>query len=449
VHILDIRHYNKQLKKRMAYSVCKKTGIGLIKFNNPPVNSLGHTLRVAISAGIDMAKKDKVPAFVLVGDGKNFSAGADIAEFATGGHTLKPSLNEMIHVMDTCPIPIVAGIDGVALGGGLETALGAHWRIAGKSAKLGLPEVHLGILPGAGGTQRLPRLTGVAAATDIIISGRHFGANEALKLGVVDEITTDPILDAAINFAVSDKVKNTPVQDRRVSQRKVPGDVNDKLFEDLMAKVKASARGHLAPLAIVEAIRFCANAKTFEEGLEKEKELVTNLFGGSQSKALQYFFFSERKVGNPPAGVVQSIGTAAVIGGGTMGAGIAMCLAQAKVPTILLESSVEKSQDAMKRIEKTYKSSSAYKSGKQTDADIAGIMSHIKPMVDESYKCLADSDIVIEAVFENLELKKMIFSKLDKVCKPSAILASNTSYLDIDQIGNATSRPQNVVGTRT
>jgi 3-hydroxyacyl-CoA dehydrogenase len=430
------------------YSLCPRTGLALIKLSNPPVNSLGHGVRLGIARGIEQAHKDKVSAIVLTGEGKNFSAGADIAEFATGGYAKTPSLVEVIDIMETSTIPIVAGIDGVCLGGGMETALGAHWRVAGASAKLGLPEVHLGLLPGAGGTQRMPRLTGAAAAVDLIVSGRQIGAKEALKLGIVDHTTGDPIVDATIAFATSEAVKATPVEKRRISSRHVPGDISDELFEKLKSQVTAASRGFIAPSGIVEAIRWSAHAATFKEGMEKEKELFAKLFEGSQSKALQYFFFSERKATAPPKGDILPIQSAGVIGGGTMGAGIAMCLAQAGVATTLVESTDAKAQEAMKRIEKTYKSSSAYKSGKQTDADISAIMSKITPSGDDSFKSLGAADIVIEAIFENMDLKKQIFAKLDRVCKPGAILATNTSYLDIDEIGGATKRPQNVIGTR-
>lgn len=434
----------------MAYSICKRTGLALIKLNNPPVNGLGHSLRIGIARGLDSALKDKCPAVVISGEAANFSAGADIAEFSSGGHLKSPSLNEVISLMDGYPLPIVAGIDGACLGGGMELALGCHWRVAGPKTKMGLPEVHLGLLPGAGGTQRLPRIVGVPKAVDLIVSGRHVSPKEAFALGIVDHIATGPghVIESAIDFAVSTSVTSTPVEDRRVSGRTVPGDTSDALFEKLRSDVQAAARGFVAPLSILEAIRWSAHASSFKEGMQKEGQGFAQLSAGSQARALQYFFFSERKATAPPSngGEIKPVKSAGVIGGGTMGAGIAMCLAQANIPTTLVETTDQKAREATLRIEKTYKSSSAYKSGKQTDADVAAIMKNITTVGDD-FTRLKDADIVIEAVFENMAIKKDIFSKLDKVCKPDTILASNTSYLDIDEIGQSTSRPANVVGT--
>lgn len=400
--------------------------------------------------GLDQARRDRSQGIVIYGDGKNFSAGADISEFSKGKHLISPGLNEVIASLDDYEKPIIACINGVALGGGLEVALSCHWRLGSPASLVGLPEVHLGILPGAGGTQRLPRLIGVEKALEIMISGRNVGASEALRLGILDELTPpinshDELLDAAEKFFQSEKVQNTPISSRKISSRQLTG-IPASTMDTLENGVISSSRGFLAPLNIAKAVRAAVESSTFDEGLNTERKLFQELSSTSQARALQYQFFSERQVSTPPSATTnQKIASVGVIGGGTMGAGISMCFAEAKLPTILVETSIENMNAARSRIEKTYKSSSAYKSGKINDEHVNQLLNTITFSADMN--SLSTVDVVVEAVFENMEVKKGIFQQLEKICKPSAILATNTSYLDIDEIGSVTTRPSQVIGT--
>ena len=394
---------------------------------------------------------------MLLGSGKTFPAGADISEFARGTFASPPDLNTVLKYMDSYNKPLVACIHGTALGGGLETALACHWRIGASTAKVGLPEVHLGILPGAGGTQRFPRIVGFQRAVDIITSGRMIKAQEALKLGILDYVfetknepaVADDILATAVDFSSSPLVLNTKLDERRVSARKA-APVSEDQYNQCISDVRKSSRGFIAPETIVKAIRASYDAPDFETGMRSEKDLFQELMAGSQAKALQYFFFAERRVGKIP-GIpediklkpVKSVG---VIGGGTMGAGIAMSFIESKIPVTLVETTPELAAAAVSRIEKTYKLSSAYKKGTLTDSAVAQHVSKITPATD--YSSLGGADLVIEAAFENMPLKKQIFTELNKACKPGAILATNTSYLSIDEIASCTDRAGDIVGMR-
>ena len=316
----------------------RKGGAALIQLVNPPVNGLSHKVRSALMQDLDRAVQDKAPAVVLMGAGNHFSAGADIAEFARGGHRTSPALTEVVERLDAYGTPLVAAIHGTALGGGLETALACHWRMASSNATLGLPEVKLGLLPGAGGTQRLPRLTGVAAAVELMSTGRTLTAQDALKLGIVDRVVSgggggggggglsEALADAAVAFALSEEVQGTPLAQRRVSQRPVQGDTSEELFRTLLDGLKKSAKGAAAPLAIFKAVQAAAVFRSFPDGMKKEKELFEELAKGPQAKALQYFFFSERRVAAVPEDVLQRqpraatpvapTKSAAVVGGG-------------------------------------------------------------------------------------------------------------------------------------
>ena len=311
----------------------RKGGAVLIQMTNAPVNGLSHKVRLALMQDLERAVSEKAPAVVLMGSGNHFSAGADIAEFARGGHRTSPSLTDVIDYMDSYSTPLVAGIHGTALGGGLETALACHWRVANDSAIVGLPEVKLGILPGAGGTQRLPRLTGVAAAVDIMTSGRMISPQEALSMGILDKLIAsaknqEALADAVVDFALSDTVQSTPIAQRRLSQLPVKGNDNgEEAFRILYDSVKKSAKGAVAPLSILKAVQAAATYQSFPEGLKREKEIFEELVKGPQSKALQYFFFSERRVSTLPADVLANqpsaavpppavVAKAAVVGGG-------------------------------------------------------------------------------------------------------------------------------------
>lgn len=406
---------------------------------------------------LDQADKENVDSVVLTGEGRAFSAGADIKEFAQNLHLKQPSLNDVIRRLDEFPKPVVAHVNGLALGGGLETALACHYRFASPLAAAGLPEVHLGILPGAGGTQRLPRLISVDAAVQIMTSGRTLSATEAYKYGIFDKIaptafTSDEhMAQGVIDFIRTEKVLETPLHLRRISQQSVKGDVSVEALATLKKSVLKSARGADAPLNIYRAVVEGAIPLQFDAGLKREGELFQELAMGHQAKALQYFFFTERSVNASPKSQSQSppptVSNVGVIGGGTMGAGIAMALMNAEIPVTLVESSDELAAKAIDRIRSTYKASSAYKTGKLTDDALRAKLQFITPAAN--LQALAASDMVIEAVFENMAVKKDIFAQLDKICKPGAILATNTSCLDVDEIAGATSegRRSNVVGT--
>lgn len=411
-------------------------------------------MREGVMKALDQVRIDKPDGLVIFGDGKNFSAGADIAEFSKGKHLIRPGLTDVIAALDDVDRPVLACINGVALGGGLEVALSCHWRYASPTALVGLPEVHLGILPGGGGTQRLPRLIGVEKALELMVSGRNVSAAEALKLGILDGVATKPfanhdeLIDAADEFIKSERVRSTPIRDRKVSSRIITGIPADAL-DKMEASVKANSRGFSAPINIAKAARAAVEVPTFEGGLARERELFTELSKGSQASAMQYQFFAERSTSNPPAvpdsSKVPQVSSVGIIGGGTMGAGIAMCFAEAGLSVTLVETSAETAVACRNRIEKVYKASSAYKSGKMTDDSVNKLLGMITFSSD--MQSLNNADMVIEAVFENMNTKKEIFTKLDRICKPGAILATNTSYLDIDEIASVTSRIQNVIGT--
>lgn len=431
----------------------KRNGISFIKLINPPVNGFSLAVREGVMKCLDQAHQEKTNGVVIFGDGKNFSAGADISEFSKGKHLIRPGLNEVIDALDNFNKPIIACINGVALGGGLEVALSCHWRIASPTSIFGLPEVNLGILPGAGGTQRLPRLIGIDKALDIMVTGRNVTTSDALKLGIIDEITLplqsqDDLLNAAEKFFLSEKVQNTPISARRISSNVITG-VTSEHLNTLEANVIASSRGFVAPIKIAKAVRASVEESSFQNGLQKERELFSDLSSGSQARALQYLFFSERKVSSPTLNVdptkVPKISKVGVIGGGTMGAGIAMSFAEAGLPVTLVETSLENATNTRKRIDQTYRSSSAFKSGKMDDSKVEKLLNMIT--FTDDFNTLSSADIVIEAVFENMNAKKEIFRKLDSICHPNAILATNTSYLDIDEIGSVTSRPNQVIGT--
>jgi 3-hydroxyacyl-CoA dehydrogenase len=419
-------------------------GIAVIKINNPPVNALGLAVREGLFAAINQAvADDSVHGIVLGCDGRTFFAGADITEF---GKPLKqPGLHEVIAAFEASPKPIVAAIFGTALGGGLELALGCHFRVASADARVGLPEVKLGILPGAGGTQRLPRLVGPEKAVAMIVAGAPVTAKIALADGIIDEIVADPI-QGAIAFVQKILADKTPLVKVRDREEKILATrENPAAFEAAAKTALKKFAGVEAPAACAQSVR---NSFTlpFDEGLKAERDLFMQLVSGDQSLAQRHIFFSEReaaKVPDMPAGVKPaSLKKAVVIGGGTMGGGIAMCFANAGVPVTIVETTDEFLAKGLDRIKSTYAVSVERGALKQDAMEkrvalIAGTT---------DWNVIADTDIVIEAVFEDLALKKEIFAKLDKIAKPGTLLASNTSTLDVDAIAAATSRPEDVVG---
>jgi 3-hydroxyacyl-CoA dehydrogenase len=430
-------------KPLVRYDV--QDGIGVVTVDNPPVNALGPGVRDGIVEALEKGEADpKVKAMVMIGAGRSFIAGADIRQFGKPRPVLKRPPYE---VLDGASKPVVAAIHGYALGGGLEHALACHYRIAVPSAKVGLPEVLIGILPGGGGTQRLPRLIGPKAAMDMIVSGRHVPAAEAKTLGIIDEIVPGKNLRAeAIAYA------------KRVANRKPLPRVRDKtdklaeaktepaMFDAMRKSIARKARNQKAPyhcIACVEA----AVTLPFDEGIATERRLFAELENADEAKALRYAFFAEREVakipGLPKDLALPEVKTGAVVGAGTMGGGIAMSFADFGFPVKLLDVSPEVLSRGMQRIRDNYAASVKRGSLKQEEMDAR--LARIEPVA--TYEAIADCDAVIEAVFERMPVKKEVFARLDEVMKPDALLFTNTSALDIDEIANVTKRPEAVAGT--
>ncbi|MEO5598548.1 MAG: 3-hydroxyacyl-CoA dehydrogenase NAD-binding domain-containing protein [Novosphingobium sp.] len=427
----------------VEYSIDGEVAILTVQY--PPVNALSFATRSGLAAALDKAEADSaVKAVIILGSGSTFIAGADITEFGTENATKEPRLQTVQQRLEAFPKLTVAAIHGTALGGGLELALTCAARVAVPSAKLGLPEVNLGLLPGAGGTQRLPRLTGAAIALDLITSGKPISAARALELGVVDAVV-DELLDGALTFtreALAAKRDFTPVGMR---QDKVAG-TDPKLFADFKAKVNAKARGKIAPAAIVDCIE-AACTLPIGEGLVYEQQRFQELYAHPQHAALKHAFFAEREARKIPD--VQNdmkplpIRKVAVIGSGTMGGGIAMVFANAGMEVKLVDIDQGALDRGLSVVRANYEISVGRGSMAQSKADAAVA----KISGTTSYDDLGDIDLVIEAVFEKMALKKVIFAQLDKVCPPHCILGTNTSSLDIDEIASATSRPDKVIGT--
>ena len=419
----------------------KEGSVGVITVNNPPVNALSQAVRAGIKAGIakGMAEAD-VSAMVIICDGRTFIAGADIREF--GKPPMEPHLPDVCQFIEDCPKPVVAAIHGTALGGGLEIPLSCHFRIAVATAKVGLPEVKHGLLPGAGGTQRLPRVAGVQAALEMITSGTPVAAAKAKAMGILDEIVDGDLKAAALAFARKAVDEKLPL--RRVSRLAAKLDT-PTVFEDFAKANARKFRGFLAPYKCIESVKNAAELP-FAEGMKKEREIFLELQASDQSKAQRHVFFAEREVvripGLPDDQPTRAITSVGVLGAGTMGGGIAMCFANAGIPVKLLDVKQEFLDKGLAIIQKNYANTVAKGSLKQEVMDKR--MSLIQPTL--AYEDLKDADLVIEAVFEDMAIKKEVFTKLDAVCKPGAILASNTSYLNIDDIAAITRRPQDVMG---
>jgi 3-hydroxyacyl-CoA dehydrogenase len=415
--------------------------IGILTVNNPPVNALAAAVRSGIKDGVEAFGADpNIDAIVLIGGGRTFIAGADIREF--GKPPSGPNLNEVIAGMENCPKIVVAALHGTPLGGGLETALGAHYRVSLASTRVGLPEVHLGILPGAGGTQRLPRLTGAKYALDAIISGRHIPAPEAKSKGIIDAIVDGDLLAGAVAHAQMLVAQKAPR--RRVRDLKVTLESPD-LFKETEKAIARRARGFKAPWSIIKCVQ-AAVELPFDDGIKRERELFLELLVSSESAAQRYYFFAEReaaKVLDVPADTPQrEIKTAGIVGAGTMGGGIAMNFANAGIPVTLLEVKQEALDRGLKTIRTNYENTA--KRGGMKAEDVDKRMALIKPTL--TYDDLKGADVIIEAVFETMEVKEGVFKKLDEVAKPGAVLATNTSGLDVNQIATYTKRPGDVIG---
>ncbi|CAJ1079240.1 peroxisomal bifunctional enzyme [Xyrichtys novacula] len=416
--------------------------VGLITLKNPPVNALGAVVRHGIVDSVEKALSDpKVKSVVICGQNGMFCGGADIKEFGTD--MKGPPLIPMFHSLEAANKPVVAAIEGGAFGGGLELALGCHYRIAHSKAKVGLPEVTLGLLPAAAGSQRLPRLIGVPAALNLITTGRHITAAEALQLGLVDQVADHNTVDTAVKFAQS--VVGKSLDSRRISNFQCPPVPNvDVLFEEVMQKIRQTSRGAIAPIACVQAVRAAATLP-YKDGLQKEKELMATLFTSGQARSLQYCFFAQRVVSrwSMPNGASwdtskgRPIHKAAVIGLGTMGRGIAVALAQTGFSVVAVETQEKQFMDAKKAVAGMLERG-AKRSGK--------VAAHDKIIYSQNLQAIADVDLVIEAVFEDMALKKRVFRQLSDVCKPGTFLCTNTSTLDIDQMAAETRQPELVVG---
>lgn len=425
------------MSDKIAYS--RHGDIAVLTVQNPPVNALSQAVRQGLWDGMDRAEADEgVRAVLIVGEGRAFFAGADITEF--GKPPLQPHLPDLINRIEGSPLLVVASMHGVSLGGGLEVALGCHYRIAVPSARVGLPEVHLGLLPGAGGTQRLPRLTGVEAGLEVMTTGRHVGAKEAHEIGIIDVLQDgDPSL---IGIAYTESLLADGAPRRAVSEMPPPAAIDwDAAFEATLKR----GRGQISPAWCVRAVQASVE-KPFAEGLKAERQIFYDLMQTDQRQGMIHAFFSERAVSNLPElkGIaprpVQHIG---VIGGGTMGAGIATAALLAGLEVTLLEMTADAGQAARDRIERNL--SGAVKRGKITANQHDQILTHTLVVVT-NYDRLSDVDLVIEAVFEDMETKRKVFAELDRVCKRGAVLASNTSYLDINEIAASTARPGDVLG---
>jgi 3-hydroxyacyl-CoA dehydrogenase len=420
-------------------------GIGVITIDNPPVNALSPGVPEGIVENVERGNADpSIKAMVLIGAGRSFIAGADIRQFGTRRPPPVPG-RRTHEVFDASAKPVVAAIHGYALGGGLEIALASHYRIAVPSAKVGLPEVQIGILPGAGGTQRLPRLIGPKAALDMIVSGRHVPAEEAHKLGVIDEVVPEGQLrEAAIAFArrVADKRPLPRIRDH--NDKLAEGTA--ELFEATRKSIARRARNQRAPYACIEAVE-AACTLSFDEGCTKERKLFDELVNAEEARALRYAFFAEReavKLPHIPREVpIRKVETAAVVGAGTMGGGIAMSFADYGYPVKITDATQEALDRGMARIRANYETS--VKRGSLAQDEMEKRLARIEPVF--GYDKIADCDVVIEAVFEQIAVKEEVWKEIDAAMKPGALLYSNTSGINIDIMANVTKRPQDVAGT--
>ncbi len=421
----------------VAYS--RHDDIAVLTIQNPPVNALSLAVRQGLMAGMDQAEADSgVRAVLIVGEGRAFIAGADITEF--GKIPQAPWLPDVCNRIEASPLLVVASMHGVSLGGGLEVALSAHYRIAQPSSRVGLPEVHLGLIPGAGATQRLPRLIGVEKALDAITTGRHIKAPEALEMGIIDKVEEgDP---EAVGLAYTRSLLGEGASRRAISEMPSPQAIDwDAAYDATLKK----GRGQISPAQAVRAVQASVE-QPFEEGMKTERQMFMDLMKTDQREGMIHAFFSERAVGNLPElkGVepraLQSIG---VIGGGTMGAGIATAALLAGFEVVLIEMKDEAAAAAHERIAGNL--SGAVKRGKITQQKFDALTT-VALTVSTNYDSLASVDLVVEAVFEDMDVKKIVFGKLDAVCKPGCVLATNTSYLDVNEIADSTSRPADVIG---
>ena len=419
-----------------------RDGIAVITMDSPPVNALGHAVRSGLMGALEQAEGDQgVNAVVIRGGGRCFSGGADIREF--GQPPAAPTLRELCARIEDFPKIVVAALHSTAFGGGLEVPLSCHYRVADATAQVALPEVKLGIVPGSGGTQRLPRIIGAKRALKVILSGDPFAADAAHDLGIVDEIISGDLTDGAVAYAkklVADGAALRKVRDLSVA------DADPEVFAEMRKTWERRSRGLLAPLACIDCVEIAAT-KPFDEGMAAERDIFVKCRDSEQSKAQRHLFFAEREAAKvkdvPKDTQKRPINNAAIVGCGTMGGGIAMCFANAGIPVTVLETSDEALKAGMAKVENNYAATVSKGRLSQDTMDTRmGLISGVTEYAD-----IGSADIVVEAVFEEMDLKKDIFGKLDAVMKPGAILATNTSTLDVDEIASSTKRPEDVIGT--
>jgi len=432
-----------QINEKISITVAGD--VGVILSDNPPVNALGHAVREEIDKALGQFLADEsIKAIVVACRGRTFFAGADITEF--GKPKREPMLQQVIASLEASPKPVIAAIHGTALGGGLEVALGCHFRVAVPTAKMGLPEINLGLFPAGGGTQRLPRLVGPEKALEFVLSGKPVGAAQALDLGIINAVIEGDPMEAGIAFARRVIDENLPVVPVRDRDEKIAATRADpSAFDALAERLTGRTAGQLAPAANVASVRR-SFTMLIDEALEEDTRAFAELMAGSQSRALRYLFFAEREAakvpGLPADTKAREVKSAAVIGAGTMGGGIAMSFAGAGVPVTLIDATEEALMRGLDRVKGNYASS--VKRGSISQAEMDKRVALISGATERA--AASDADVVIEAVFEDEKLKQEIFSELEKVCKPGTILASNTSALDVDAIAGVLERPENFVG---
>ena len=425
-------------------------GIGVVTLDNPPVNAFSLSQRIGVKEALTNGLQDPdILAFVICGSGRMFSAGADIREFDTGVAAESPTLPELISLIEDSPKPVVCALHGTAVGGGCELSLACHSRVAVTGTRIGLPEVTLGIVPGAGGTQRLPRLIGVLPALDAIVSGKPMIAERALELGLIDGLTddSDELLKTSVSVARRLAIEPGPphkTRDRNSQLLKVRD--RPELFDEFRSRIARRARGFEAPFACIDCVE-AATTMPFEQGLAFEREVFLRCRSSDQSLAQRHAFFAEREArkvsGLGPETPQLDIRCAAVLGCGTMGSGIAMCFVNAGIPVIVIESEQGMLDRGMEMIRKNY--TSTVSKGRMTEEEAEARLTLIEPTLE--FERVSEADIVVEAVFEDMDLKKKIFTRLDALCRAEAILATNTSSLDVNTIAAVTGRPEQVVGT--
>ncbi|WP_454691977.1 3-hydroxyacyl-CoA dehydrogenase NAD-binding domain-containing protein [Achromobacter aloeverae] len=418
-------------------------GVARIVFQNPPVNSLGYGLRLALMQALDQAEADPaVQAVVIGGSERAFSGGADITEFGTPKSGRHPTLRDIVDALDAYGKPVVAAIDGVCLGGGLELAMGAHYRVAAARATLGLPEVKLGLLPGGGGTQRLPRLMGLERGLDMVVNGRQAKAAALADTALLDRVVETPVLDAAVEFARECVASGGAI--KRARDIKIAEPDAEAFLQVARRNVAAANKHFPAPAACLEAVAGCL--LPFDEGLRKERQLFVQLMNSPESAALRHVFAAERAAAKVPGVTAETarrdIRRVGVVGAGTMGGGISMNFLNAGIPVVLLEAEAAALERGVGIIRRNYENT--MKKGRLTQAQVDERMGLLSTTL--KYEDLADADLVIEAVFEDMDVKAKVFRALDAALKPGAILATNTSTLDVNAIAGFVQRPQDVVG---